>query len=72
MTETEAGKSRPPKKRRRRIWVLLARIGLPVLCVAAVVAGLVTGYVYLGRRPMHEVFQIETWRHIYDLIFAEN
>jgi hypothetical protein len=72
MAETENPKARPPKKRRRRIWVIVQWVGLPLLCIAALMIGLVIGYVYVGKRPMAEVYEMETWRHLFDLVFAEN
>ncbi|TDF93527.1 DNA-directed RNA polymerase subunit beta [Paenibacillus piri] len=77
MTDTEEkkaktkAKARSSKKKRRRIWVIAQWVGIPFLCIAALAAGLVIGYVYIGKRPMEEVYDIETWRHIYDLVFAE-
>ncbi|WP_412761072.1 DNA-directed RNA polymerase subunit beta [Paenibacillus validus] len=32
--------------------------------------GLSIGYVYIGKQPMSEVFDLATWRHLFDLIFA--
>jgi hypothetical protein len=81
MTETE--ETKPPeakpkpnpkparRKKRRRIFVLMQWIGIPLLCLAALAAGLVIGYVYIGKRPMDDVYEINTWRHLYDLVFSE-
>jgi hypothetical protein len=44
---------------------------LPIVCVAALFAGLTIGYVYLGKQSLDEVFDIATWRHLFDLIFAD-
>jgi hypothetical protein len=77
MTETEEKKPPAPKKKsakkrkRRRIFVILQWVGIPLLCIAALGVGLVIGYVYIGKRPMDEVYEIDTWRHLYDLVFAE-
>jgi len=70
-TEEKKVKAKPSKKRRRLIWILVQWIGIPVLSIAALAAGMVIGYVYIGNRPMEEVYELETWRHIYDLVFAE-
>jgi hypothetical protein len=77
MTETEDKKTpapnpKPaPKRKRRRIFVILQWVIIPLICIAALGIGLLIGYVYIGKRPMGEVYEIETWRHLYDLVFAE-
>lgn len=43
---------------------------VPFLCVAALFGGLITGYVVLGGGELADVFKMETWRHVYDLVFA--
>ncbi|MDF2958991.1 MAG: hypothetical protein K0S39_726 [Paenibacillus sp.] len=71
-TDTEEKKAKAqPSKRKRTIWLVVQWVGIPVLSLAALAVGLVIGYVYLGKRPMEEVYEVETWRHIYDLVFAE-
>ncbi|NOU95063.1 DNA-directed RNA polymerase subunit beta [Paenibacillus sp. LMG 31456] len=73
MAETEQKKAKNPssKKRRRTIWLVTQWVGIPVLSIAALAVGLVIGYVYLGKRPLEDVYEIETWRHLYDLVFAQ-
>ncbi len=44
---------------------------IPVLCVAALIVGLAVGYVVLGDKPLSDVFDFNTWKHMYDLVFAE-
>jgi hypothetical protein len=70
-TEEKKVKPKPVKKRGRTIWLIAQWVGIPVLTVAALAAGLVIGYVYIGKLPMEDVYELETWRHIYDLVFAE-
>ncbi|MCR8632345.1 MULTISPECIES: DNA-directed RNA polymerase subunit beta [Paenibacillus] len=72
MAETEQKKTKAPssKKRRRTIWLIAQWVGIPLLSIAALAVGLVMGYVYIGKRPLEDVYEIETWRHLYDLVFA--
>lgn len=44
---------------------------IPVTCAAALEAGLAIGYVYIGKQSASDIFNLETWRHVYDLIFAD-
>jgi hypothetical protein len=69
-TEQKKAKAKPSKKRRRTIWIVAQWVGIPALCVAALASGLVIGYVYIGKRPFEDVYEMETWRHLYDLVFA--
>lgn len=62
---------RPPRKRWVKIiWGIVKFTFVPVLCLLALFVGLVTGYVYLGKQPLYEVWSMQTWQHIYDLVFA--
>ncbi|MFE5324137.1 DNA-directed RNA polymerase subunit beta [Paenibacillus sp. NPDC056579] len=83
MTETEGKKavkseSKPSKKKKaasrpkwKRVVFSISRwLAIPLLCVVALCTGLVLGYVYLGKRPLEEVYELDTWRHIYDLVFS--
>ncbi|MEK3719096.1 DNA-directed RNA polymerase subunit beta [Paenibacillus sp. FSL H8-0034] len=68
-----APKKKAKVRKKRRRWVVLALqwIGIPLLCIVALGIGLVIGYVYIGKQPMDEVYEFDTWRHLYDLVFAE-
>ncbi len=44
---------------------------IPALCVAALLAGLCIGYVRLGGGNMADVLDYRTWKHLYDLVFAD-
>lgn len=59
-------------KRRRQPWAaLLARLLLvPFLLFFSLVVGLIIGYAVLGNGPVSEVFDLNTYKHMYDLIFA--
>ncbi|QHW35164.1 DNA-directed RNA polymerase subunit beta [Paenibacillus rhizovicinus] len=68
-TKAAARKKRHPAVRVIR-WMLLKSI-VPILCVLAVIGGMYIGYAVLGKRPGAEIFEVETWKHMYDLIFAD-
>ncbi|MCD9022275.1 DNA-directed RNA polymerase subunit beta [Cohnella silvisoli] len=55
----------------RVIWTSIKILIIPVLCIAALIVGLAVGYVILGDKPMSDVFDSGTWKHMYDLVFAE-
>jgi hypothetical protein len=62
-------------RERRPLWlkavlVFLKIVWFPVACIVALTAGLMIGYVVLGKQPSSEVFQIQTWKHLFDLVFA--
>jgi hypothetical protein len=50
---------------------LLLRIMLvPFLLFIALLAGLITGYSIIGNGSALDVFDLETWKHMYDLVFG--
>jgi len=71
--------SRPTDKSKRSagrtilliIWMCFKLLLIPAACVAALIVGLAIGYVVLGDQPLSDVFEVETWKHMYDLVFAE-
>lgn len=54
----------------RVLWMSIKIIIIPVLCIAALIVGLAIGYVILGDKPLSDVFDASTWKHMYDLVFA--
>ena len=38
--------------------------------VLAIYIGLWVGYTKLGHQPSGEILHMSTWRHLYDLVFA--
>ncbi|HEY0827954.1 MAG TPA: DNA-directed RNA polymerase subunit beta [Bacilli bacterium] len=44
---------------------------VPVLCLIALYAGLVIGYSKIGGQEAADILKLETWKHLYDLVFAE-
>lgn len=55
----------------RIVWVTVKLLIIPVLCVMALIFGLAVGYTVLGDQPVSEVFDWKTWKHMYDLVFAD-
>lgn len=44
---------------------------VPILCIVALYIGLYVGYVVLGHESPGEIWKFSTWKHIFDLVFAE-
>jgi hypothetical protein len=44
---------------------------IPVLCLAAIVVGLYIGYSVVGDGEGADVWKLETWKHLIDLVFAD-
>lgn len=59
-------------KRSGKPWmVTVAKLLLiPFLLFASLAVGLTIGYSVMGKQPVSEVFSIETYKHMYDLIFT--
>lgn len=60
-------------KRSRPVGITLKILRIllvPLLCIAALIAGLIVGYVYIGGQEMSDVWDIGTWKHVFDLMFA--
>lgn len=55
----------------RILWITFKVLIIPILCVLALILGAAVGYAVLGGKPVSEVFQVDTWKHMYDLVFAE-
>lgn len=73
--ETNVKNGKKPKKKAKKkkpklIWRVLRFFLVPFLCLSALFGGLVIGYVYLGEQPLSDVWNIETWKHVFDLVFA--
>jgi len=52
------------------VWTIVKVFMIPVLCLIALFVGMALGYVALGKRELSEVFDLNTWKHMYDLVFA--
>ncbi|MDB5053318.1 MAG: hypothetical protein JWM44_1368 [Bacilli bacterium] len=67
----------PTKKPRlrKKLWLrivlgILRFLLVPALCICALFIGLVVGYVRLGGQPYAEVFHVQTWKHIFELVYS--
>ncbi|MGC5324948.1 DNA-directed RNA polymerase subunit beta [Brevibacillus sp. SYSU BS000544] len=43
---------------------------IPFLLFASLTVGLAIGYSVLGKQPVSEIFSVQTYKHMYDLIFT--
>lgn len=75
MTNQAAAKGKS-KKQGLPLWLIiilktLRLLLIPALCVAALFIGLTVGYATIGGGDSSDVFKFETWKHLYNLVFAE-
>lgn len=69
---TTKKKTKSPKRQwTRTTRILLTYVGIPVLFLVFLYVGLYIGYVRLGDQPAGDIWRLETWRHMYDLVFAD-
>jgi hypothetical protein len=65
------------KARRQNSWkwrmsrIVFHMLWLPLLLAGALAGGLLIGYSVIGGEPPGEVFSLELWQHLYDMIYAE-
>lgn len=72
-------KPKPPAssaKKRMPTWLrltlrVLRTIAIPLLCLLALVIGVLVGYGYVGGRDYGDVWSLDTWKHLFELVFAE-
>lgn len=69
----QAKKARKPKSppRTDALIRVIKYLVIPFLCLFALFGGLIIGYVYIGNQDMADVFKWDTWKHVYDLVFAD-
>ncbi|WNC14503.1 DNA-directed RNA polymerase subunit beta [Brevibacillus brevis] len=69
-TQEAKNKERP---RRGRNWsiVMIKVLMVPLLLFFSLVIGLMIGYGVVGHKPTAEVFDLNTYKHMWDLLFAE-
>lgn len=63
--------------RKMPVWLrivlkILRLLLVPVLCAVALYAGLRIGYVTFGDQSPDDIWDMETWKHMYDLIFSDS
>ncbi len=69
-SKSKAKKSKLPPWLRITLRILRFLI-VPVACVIALYVGLYVGYVTLGDQSAGDIWKLETWKHVYDLVFAK-
>ncbi|MCL6457797.1 MAG: DNA-directed RNA polymerase subunit beta [Gorillibacterium sp.] len=60
--------SKPPRPKRK--FHFISKLIVLFLCVVALVCGMALGYAYFGDQPLSDVWKRETWKHVFDLIYA--
>ncbi|WP_442602583.1 DNA-directed RNA polymerase subunit beta [Paenibacillus sp. KN14-4R] len=63
--------SKPKKKWQKVTLTILKYIRVPALFIVLACVGLWVGYVKLGKQPMGDMMHWSTWKHLFDLIFAD-
>lgn len=71
MNQSTNSVRRPSPLWLRVVLKLLRFLIVPVLCLSALYAGLYVGYTVLGEQPPEHVLEWSTWKHLYDLVFAD-
>lgn len=63
---------RKPTQNRKKTprWRIVLRFMIPLFLLIALVVGVIVGYVVFGKRSLGEVFEWDTWKHVFDLVFA--
>lgn len=51
-------------------WVLLRIVIIIVVLILVFFGGAVVGFVVLGKQDLSHVWDLNTWKHVYDLVFA--
>lgn len=69
--ETSYTERRAPLWARMLFWIFRKSIGI-LLMIFMLLTGLYIGYVILGGQPKEDVFEWSTWKHMWDLIFADS
>ena len=69
--DQEITSKRMPWWARSIFWIIRKCIA-PIIMIAMLLTGLYIGYVIVGGQPKDDVFQWSTWKHMWDLIFAES
>jgi len=66
-------KVRPKRNLALRIlfWFMRKSV-VPILFLLALAGGLYVGFVVVGKQSFDDAIKWETWRHMYDLIFADS
>lgn len=68
LQEAEPKQQKRPRRSRRA--TLLKIMIVPLLLFFSLVIGLIIGYSVIGKMPASDVFDLNTYKHMYDLIFS--
>lgn len=49
---------------------LVRLVIVPLTCVLTLIAGLIAGYVVVGKGAVSEALNFDTWRHLFQLVFV--
>lgn len=73
MSQAEGtSKTKTKKSRRTRKQGIYTKLVLyPFLIFMAMVIGMYVGYAVVGNGNGSEIFNLQTWKHMYDLVFAQ-
>lgn len=70
--KTTKKKSKPPVSAGTKIALkVLKYASVPILLLICLYIGLYIGYSVVGKQPSSEIWELQTWKHMYDLVFAE-
>ncbi|MFS0836263.1 DNA-directed RNA polymerase subunit beta [Paenibacillus sp. 1P03SA] len=50
---------------------VLKKLRVPLIFLGALIIGLWIGYSGIGGQPTLDIFRISTWKHLFDLVFAD-
>ena len=56
----------------KTLFWLLRKLIAPIIMIVMLCIGLYIGYAVIADQPSDEVFKFETWKHLWDLIFADS
>ncbi|MGZ9586294.1 DNA-directed RNA polymerase subunit beta [Paenibacillus marinisediminis] len=61
--------AKEPKKSNAMKWVFRLLI-VPMLCILATFGGMMVGFVVLGKGTVSEALDMDTWTHVFKLVFG--
>ncbi|MBN3523901.1 DNA-directed RNA polymerase subunit beta [Paenibacillus apiarius] len=63
-------KGHKPARRSKSVKWLVRLAIIPMLCILTLFAGMIAGYVVLGKGSFNEALNLNTWTHLFQLVFA--
>ncbi|MFS1511235.1 DNA-directed RNA polymerase subunit beta [Chengkuizengella sp. SCS-71B] len=70
-TKTAKKKKKTSQKPAKTTLKILRFFLVPVLCIITLYVGVIIGYVILGGESASDVLDVQTWKHLISLIFAD-